>query len=60
MDQVVEKKEKEKEKEGNGEVDSKGAGGGADSGHQCFIGMVVSRFPLSHKLHDNISKLCAE
>ena len=49
MDQVVEKKEKEKEKEGNGEVGSKGAGGGADSGHQCFIGMVVSRFPLSHK-----------
>ena len=30
-------------KEENAEVASKGPGGGAEPGHQCFIGMVVSR-----------------
>ena len=40
---------KEEKKEENGEVvgSKKGPGGGAEPGHQCFIGMVVSRNLLS-------------
>ena len=42
-------RKKEEKKEENGEVvgSKKGPGGGAEPGHQCFIGMVVSRNLLS-------------
>ena len=45
---------KEEKKEENGEVaGSKGPGGGAEPGHQCFIGMVVSRNRLLLQFDDS-------